>query len=61
VLAGEMVGNELPARNKGISGTQPTTVDAGAACIHGVGKARVSYHLVTPAKSIGPLMGSLSS
>ena len=54
-----MVGVELPARNKGISGTLPTMQAAGATYRQGVGKG--SYNLVTPARSIGPLMGSFSS
>ena len=48
-----MVGVELPARNKGINGTLPTILAAGATYRHGVGKG--SYNLVTPALSIGPL------
>jgi hypothetical protein len=54
-----MVGVELPARNKGISGTLPTMHAAGATYRQGVGKG--SYNLVTPARSIGQLMGSFSS
>jgi hypothetical protein len=54
-----MVGVELPARNKGISGTLPTMQAAGAAYRQGVGKG--SYNLTTPARSLGPLMGSFSS
>jgi len=54
-----MVGVELPARNKGISGTLPTILAAGATYRQGVGKG--SYNLVTPALSIGQLMGSFSS
>jgi hypothetical protein len=54
-----MVGVELPARNKGISGTLPTMQAAGATYRQGVGKG--SYNLTTPARSIGPLMGSFSS
>ncbi len=54
-----MVGVELPARNKGISGTLPTILAAGAIYKHGVGKG--SYNLVTPALSIGLLIGNFSS
>jgi hypothetical protein len=54
-----MVGVELPARNKGIRGTLPTILAAGATNRQGVGMG--SYSLVTPARSIGPLMGSFSS
>ena len=47
--------------NKGISlsGTLPTMRAAGATYRQGVEKN--SYNLVTPARSIGPLMGSSSS
>jgi hypothetical protein len=54
-----MVGVEFPARNKGISGTLPTMRAAGATYRQGVGKG--SYNLVTPARSIGQLIGSFSS
>jgi hypothetical protein len=47
-----MVGVELPARNKVISGTLHTILAAGATYKHGVGKG--SYNLVTPELSIGP-------
>ncbi len=54
---------ELPSRNKGIRGTLPTMQAAGATYSdsdrQGVGKG--SYNLVTPARSIGPVMGSFSS
>jgi hypothetical protein len=54
-----MGGVELPARNKGIRGTLPTMQAAGATYRQGVGNS--SYNLVTPARSIGELMGSFSS
>ncbi len=54
-----MVGVELPTWNKGISGTLPTILAAGAKYRQGIGKG--SYNLVTPARSIGPQMGSFSS
>ncbi len=53
-----MVGVELPARNKGISGTLPTILAAGATYRQGVGKGSYNF---TPARSIGLLMGSFSS
>jgi hypothetical protein len=42
-----MVEVVLSARNKGVSGTLPTMLAAGATYRHGVGKG--SYNLVTPA------------
>jgi hypothetical protein len=54
-----MVWVELPARNKGISGTLPTILAAGATYRQDVGKG--SYNFVTPARSIGQLLGSFSS
>jgi hypothetical protein len=53
-----MVGVELPARNKGISGILCTMQEAGATYRHGFGKG--SYNLVTTALTIDQLMGSFS-
>ena len=57
--SGAVCTREEPARNRGISGTLPTILAAGATYRQGVGEG--SYNLVTPARSIGPLIGSFSS
>jgi hypothetical protein len=49
-----MVGVELLARNKGISGILPTMQAVEATYRHGV---EGSYNLVTPVLSIGQLIG----
>ena len=46
---------------KGIRGTLPTTLAAGLGATYRQGVGMGSYSLVTPARSIGPLMGSFSS